>query len=101
MGLFCLLPGYCSLSLSSVRFLSPALGLLVLGCALFKPSMQSVVAQLGIPPNDPRLDGSQIILYPICQRRWMLGSLVAGMSVRYLGYASHTGLPRLRWLLAR
>lgn len=87
MGLLCLLLGYCSLSLSSARFLSPALGLLVLGCALFKPSMQSVVAQL-YPQNDPRLDGSQIILYLFANGGAMLGSLVAGMSVRYLGYAS-------------
>lgn len=62
VGALRLAPGYAVLSMDSETLLCPAAGLLMVGHALFKPSINSAVGKL-YPRNEPRRDDAYSLLY--------------------------------------
>jgi POT family proton-dependent oligopeptide transporter len=80
-----LILGYASLSLHSPMSLWLAVGLLVVGNALFKPSTQAVLSRLYVR-NDPRFGAAQIWFHFAVNVGAVTGALLAGLISRVCGW---------------
>lgn len=81
-GMALLALGYATLSLSGYAALCAALGPLLLGHALFKPSTQAVLSRL-YEPQDPRLDAAQVAFFLVVNAGGTVGAISAGLLLRH------------------
>ena len=84
MGLLAV--GYAALVITAPAALWLALGLLLVGHALFKPNTQAAIASQ-YPVGDSRLDAAQILFYIAVNAGATLGSTVAGLLIHRTGWS--------------
>ena len=73
--------GYAALLRTDFAALYMALGLMLVGHALFKPSTQALIGTL-YRPHDRRLDAAQITFYLVLNAGGTVGALTAGLLLR-------------------
>ena len=81
VGMALLAIGYAALLRADFAALYVALGLMLIGHALFKPSTQALIGTL-YRPHDRRLDAAQITFYLVLNAGGTLGALTAGLLLR-------------------
>lgn len=81
VGMALLALGYAALMSADFAALYVALGLMLVGHALFKPSTQALIGSL-YRPHDRRLDAAQITFYLILNAGGTIGALTAGLLLR-------------------
>lgn len=86
-GCAALISGYGLLSLHSPPCLTAALALIVLGNALFRPTLSALLCRL-YPPQDARLPAAQTVLYVVANLGGLLGALGAGVLLHLVGRGS-------------
>ena len=78
VGMALLTLGYAVLVSASGAALCLALGLLLVGHALYKPGTQAMLGNL-YGPHDPRIDAAQIVFYLILNAGGIVGAVTAGL----------------------
>lgn len=91
--------GYAALSLDRASLLYPSAGLLVLGQALFKPSISSAVGKL-YEPTDRRRDDAFSIFYVVFNIGAACGPLAGGFLRTTWGWSAAFAVAGLSMLLA-
>jgi POT family proton-dependent oligopeptide transporter len=81
VGMALLAIGYAALLSADFAALYVALGLMLIGHALFKPSTQALIGTL-YRPHDRRLDAAQITFYLVLNAGGTVGALTAGLLLR-------------------
>ena len=99
-SLVLLTAGYVALTQPSQRVLGLALGLLMLGNSLFKPTVQAVMSQL-YPATDPRLETAQIWLHLVINIGAGLGAFGAGLVTQRWGFGTTFAIAGAVMLLGR
>ena len=83
-SLLLLAVGYAALTQPSLVALWFALGLLILGNGLFKPSIHALLSQL-YGPDDPRLDASQVWFHLVINLGAAFGAIATGLATLVWG----------------
>lgn len=99
LGALLLAFGYAVLSMDSATLLYPAAGLLMLGHALFKPSISSAVGKL-YPRNDPRRDDAYSLFYVVFNIGSGCGPIAGGFLRSHLGWSAAFSVAGLAMLAA-
>ena len=99
LGALLLALGYAVLSMDRATLLYPAAGLLMLGHALFKPSISSAVSKL-YPRNDPRRDDAYSLFYVVFNVGSGCGPIAGGFLRSHLGWSAAFAIAGLAMLAA-
>lgn len=99
LGALLLALGYAVLSMDRATLLYPAAGLLMMGHALFKPSISSVVGKL-YPRNDPRRDDAYSLFYVVFNIGSGCGPVAGGFLRSHLGWSAAFAVAGLAMLAA-
>jgi POT family proton-dependent oligopeptide transporter len=92
--------GYAVLTLSGYTALCVAVGLLLIGHALFKPATQAVIGRL-YAPHDSRLDAAQTAFYLAVNAGGTVGAVAAGLLLRVWECRSLCAVSTIAMLAAR
>lgn len=99
LGALLLALGYAVLSMDRATLLYPAAGLLLMGHALFKPSISSAVGKL-YPCNDPRRDDAYSLFYVVFNIGSGCGPVAGGFLRSHLGWSAAFAVAGLAMLAA-
>ena len=99
LGALLLALGYAVLSMDRATLLYPAAGLLMMGHALFKPSISSAVGKL-YPRNDHRRDDAYSLFYVVFNIGSGCGPVAGGFLRSHLGWSAAFAVAGLAMLTA-
>ncbi len=99
LGALLLAFGYAVLSMDRATLLYPAAGLLMMGHALFKPSISSAVGKL-YPRSDPRRDDAYSLFYVVFNIGSGCGPVAGGFLRSHLGWSAAFAVAGLAMLAA-
>lgn len=99
IGALLLAFGYAVFSMDRATLLYPAAGLLMMGHALFKPSISSAVGKQ-YPRNDPRRDDAYSLFYVVFNIGSGCGPIAGGFLRSHLGWSAAFAVAGLAMLAA-